>query len=201
MFKRYTNNPFFWLLLLGNLYCIWYFSNYSNGFVTVVWIYWMQSIIIGLFNFIDLLTIKQYDAAGFKVNEQPLTEKNKGCLPWFFLLHYGMFHFVYMIFLGVQLGFGVDRLFLLVGVGAFLLEALMAFIRRKQAEETLRFNMGGLFFLPYLRVVPMHLMIMGPAFLGWQPSVIFLVLKTIADMLSFMIYQRMWDKAVQAAQK
>ena len=148
-----------------------------------------------LFNFIDLLTIKNYDTASFKVNNQPLNDKNKGCLPWFFLVHFGIFHFVYMVFIAVQLGFGVNAGFLLIGVAAFLLESLSSFIRRKQAEEQMKFNIGTIFFLPYLRVIPMHLMIMGSVFLSVQPSVIFLVLKTVADILSFMLYQRMWEKA------
>ena len=100
-----------------------------------------------------------------------------------------------MVFIAVQLGFGVDAGFLLIGVAAFLLESLSSFIRRKQAEEQMKFNIGTIFFLPYLRVIPMHLMIMGSVFLSVQPSVIFLVLKTIADILSFMLYQRMWEKA------
>ena len=74
----------------------------------------MQSVIIGLFNFIDLLTIKNYDAANFKLNDAPVTEKNKGCMAWFFLLHFGFFHLVYGIFLLVDFGFlNVDRIFLL----------------------------------------------------------------------------------------
>ena len=195
MLKKYLSNPYLLMLLASNIYCIWYFNSHSNGFVTVVWIYWLQSIIIGFFNFIDLLTIKNYDTASFKVNNQPLNDKNKGCLPWFFLVHFGIFHFVYMVFIAVQLGFGVDAGFLLIGVAAFLLESLSSFIRRKQAEEQMKFNIGTIFFLPYLRVIPMHLMIMGSVFLSVQPSVIFLVLKTIADILSFMLYQRMWEKA------
>ena len=195
MLKKYLANPYLLMLLASNIYCIWYFNSHSNGFVTVVWIYWLQSIIIGFFNFIDLLTIKNYDTASFKVNNQPLNDKNKGCLPWFFLVHFGIFHFVYMVFIAVQLGFGVDGGFLLIGVAAFLLESLSSFIRQKNAEQQMKFNIGTIFFLPYLRVIPMHLMIMGSVFLSVQPSLIFLVLKTIADILSFMLYQRMWEKA------
>ncbi|HQW83031.1 MAG TPA: DUF6498-containing protein [Ferruginibacter sp.] len=197
MVKKYFSNPYFLLLLAGNLYCIWYFKNHSNGFTTVIWIYWIQSVIIGFFNFIDLLTIKNYDTGDTKLNGQPITEKNKGCLPWFFLMHYGLFHFVYGIFLLVKFSLlNVDKSFLLIGVAAFLAESLAGFIRRKVAEQELMFNIGSLFFLPYLRIVPMHLVILVPAFLGIQPSIIFLLLKTLADIFSFILYQRMWQKAV-----
>ena len=197
MVKKYFSNPYFLLLLAGNLYCIWYFKNHSNGFTTVIWIYWIQSVIIGFFNFIDLLTIKNYDTGDTKLNGQPITEKNKGCLPWFFLMHYGLFHFVYGIFLLVKFSLlNVDKSFLLIGVAAFLADSLAGFIRRKVAEQELMFNIGSLFFLPYLRIVPMHLVILVPAFLGIQPSIIFLLLKTLADIFSFILYQRMWQKAV-----
>jgi len=197
MVKKYFSNPYFLLLLAGNLYCIWYFKIHSNGFTTVIWIYWIQSVIIGFFNFIDLLTIKNYDTGDTKLNGQPITEKNKGCLPWFFLMHYGLFHFVYGIFLLVKFSLlNVDKSFLLIGVAAFLAESLAGFIRRKVAEQELMFNIGSLFFLPYLRIVPMHLVILVPAFLGIQPSIIFLLLKTLADIFSFILYQRMWQKAV-----
>ncbi|MCB0708789.1 MAG: hypothetical protein KDC15_05305 [Chitinophagaceae bacterium] len=196
MIKKYFSNPYFLMLLASNLYCIWYFKNHDNGFVTVVWIYWIQSVIIGFFNFIDLLTIKNYDPGTAKLNGQPITEKNVGCLPWFFLLHYGLFHFVYGIFLLIKFSIlKVDKSFLLIGVAAFLAESLAGFIRRKTAEQEKKFNIGSLFFLPYLRIIPMHLIIMVPAFLGVEPSIVFLVLKTIADIFSFILYQRMWQKA------
>ena len=195
MFKKYFSNPYLLMLLASNIYCIWYFNSHSNGFVTVVWIYWLQSVIIGFFNFVDLLTIKNYDAGDTTINGKPLTEKSKGCLPWFFAVHFGIFHIVYMIFIAVYLGINVDKRFFLIGVAAFLLESLSSFIRRKNAEQQIKFDIGSIFFLPYLRVIPMHLMIMGSVFLSVQPSLIFLVLKTIADILSFMWYQKMWEKA------
>ncbi len=201
MLKKYLYNPYLLLLLGSNIYCIWYFNNHSNGFVTVVWIYWIQSVIIGFFNFVDLLTIKNYDASDATLNSQPITEKNKGCLPWFFAVHFGIFHFVYMIFIAVGLGINVDTRFFLIGVAAFLSESLLAFTRRKTAEQQMKFNIGALFFLPYMRVIPMHVMIMGSVFLCIKPSIIFLVLKTIADILSFIWYQKMWEKAVEHRQQ
>jgi hypothetical protein len=193
MLKRYLSNPSFLFLLAGNLYCIWYFENHPEGFSTIVWIYWLQSIIIGFFNFIDLLTISNYDASEFKMNNAPVTAKNKGCVAWFFLFHYGMFHLVYCIFLLADFGISkVDGYFLLLGVATFFMETLVGFIRRKRMEQDNTLILGRLFMLPYLRVVPMHLMILLPAFLGVKASVLFLVLKTVADILSFIAYQHIF---------
>lgn len=196
MFKSYFKNPSLLFLLAGNLYCLWYYQQNPDGFVTVVWVYWFQSIIIGLFNFIDLLTIKEFDGSTLKLNDEPVTPANKGCMAWFFLVHFGGFHLGYLVFLFIQFRItAIDTNFLLLAVLAFLAEAIISFIRRKQLEKTTNINIGTLFFLPYLRIVPMHLMILLPAFLNLQPSIVFLVLKTIADLLSFALYQHLFNKS------
>ncbi|MGG9961246.1 DUF6498-containing protein [Ferruginibacter sp. SUN106] len=195
MFKNLFSNPSFLLLLAGNFYCIWYYENNPGAFATVVWIYWFQSITIGLFNFIELLTMKNFDGSSFKLNDQPVTGSNQGCAAWFFLVHYGFFHLGYAIFLLIQIGVrSVNKAVLLIGVAVFFLEVVLNFIRQKQMEGKVTFNMGAMFMLPYLRIIPMHLMILLPAFLGWKPSLIFLLLKMGADILSFLFYHKIYGK-------
>ncbi|GAB2833552.1 DUF6498-containing protein [Ferruginibacter profundus] len=195
MFKNLFSNPSFLLLLAGNFYCIWYYENNPGAFPTVVWIYWFQSITIGLFNFVELLTMKNFDGESFKLNNQPVTASNQGCAAWFFLVHYGFFHLGYAIFLLIQIGVrSVNKTVLLIGVAVFFLEAILNFIRQKQMESKVTFNVGAMFMLPYLRIIPMHLMILLPAFLGWKPSLIFLLLKMGADILSFLFYHKIYGK-------
>jgi Family of unknown function (DUF6498) len=195
MLKKVFSNPSFLFLLAGNLYCIWYYENHPNAFTTVVWIYWFQSICIGLFNFLDLLTVKNYDTGDLKINNKPVTAGNKGCVAWFFFFHYGFFHIGYAVFLLVGPGIrSVDKIMLLLGVSVFFLESILNFIRQKQIERTLTINIGTMFFLPYLRIIPMHLMILLPAFFGWKPSLLFLGLKMGADILSFLLYHRVYGK-------
>ncbi len=195
MQKKYFNDPSLLLLIAGNFYCIWYYQIHADAFATVVWIYWFQSITIGLFTFMDLLTIKNFDATDFNTNSQSVTYKNKGCTAWFFLVHYGFFHLGYCIFLLVDFGVRkIDITILLIGVGAFFLESILNFIRQKELEATIKFNYGNLFFMPYLRILPMHLMILLPAFLGWKPSLLFLILKMVADLISYLTYRNMYNK-------
>ncbi len=196
MIKKIFTNPSFLFLLFGNIYCIWYYENNPGAFVTVVWIYWFQSITIGLFNFIDLLTIKNYDDSNFKLNNKPVSSDNKGCVAFFFLIHYGFFHIGYAIFLLIKLDVrAVNSMVLLIGIATFFLESILNFRRQKQIESTIKLNIGIMFFLPYLRIIPMHLMILLPAFLGWKPSLLFLVLKMGADILSFLLYQKIYNKS------
>jgi hypothetical protein len=195
MLKKLFSNPSIFFLLAGNLYCIWYYENHPGSFATVVWIYWFQSITIGLFNFLGLLTVKNYDAKDLKMNDEPVTAGNKGCAAWFFLFHYSTFHLAYAVFLLVKQDIrSVDKMVFLLGIAVFLLESIMNFIRQKQIERTVQVNIGIMFFLPYIRIIPIHLMILLPAFMGWKPSLLFLVLKMGADILSYGLYHFIYGK-------
>ncbi len=195
MFKKFISDPSLLFLLAGNLYCVWYYDKNPGGFATIVWIYWMQSVIIGLFNFLDLYTIKNYNKDDFTMNDKPITEKHKGCMAWFFLSHYGFFHFGYLIFILIDFGIDtIDKNFLLLGVAAFLLESIFGFIKRKQLEREVKINIGHMFFLPYLRILPMHMMIIIPQILGLKPSIVFLLLKMAADIFSYVLYKRIYHK-------
>src|SRR3989344_790985 len=35
---------------------------------TVLWIYWLQSVIIGLFTFVNIITLKDFSTQNFKIN-------------------------------------------------------------------------------------------------------------------------------------
>jgi len=189
MLKRILFDPAFLFLIAINIYCIWYYQNNPGQFHTIVFLYWGQSVLIGFFNFIDLLTIKNVIPGSMKFNDAPVqnTPRAKGCAAMFFAFHYGMFHLVYGIFIIAQSNFLVDYRFVLIGLAAFSLNLLMEFIRHKHWQKNNAVNLGKLFFLPYLRIIPMHLMIMGPVFFNWDASTIFLVLKTMADVIMYLI--------------
>lgn len=127
-----------------------------------------------------------------KMNDKPA---DKGCLPWFFLVHFGGFHLAYFIFLVIRFPvYNVQRLVFLAGIAIFFIESIIGFMRHLSVRKTMNVNAGALFFLPYLRIIPMHLMILLPSFLGIRPSVLFLVLKMLADILSFRLYHSIYSK-------
>lgn len=190
--KKIFSNPSILFLILGNIYCIWFYEKYPEDFATIVWIYWFQSIIIGFFNFLEFVTIKNTDLGN---ENKSGTFFKSGCSGWFFLFHYGIFHLVYFIFLLVDYNVAsVKKLVLLIGIATFFIESLLGFLRHKIFGKTEKVNVGVLFFLPYLRIIPMHLMILLPAFFGLKPSMLFLVLKMGADLLSFQLYSYVYQK-------
>jgi hypothetical protein len=192
--KKIIYQPGFLILLAGNAWCAWYFSQDANAFGNIIWIYWLQSVIIGIFNFLDLLTIKNFQAGDLKINDRPVTRENKGCAAWFFLLHYGFFHLGYMIFLAISYHSHLDKWMILLGAAAFFIEALISFRQKKIFESTTTMSIGSIFFLPYLRIIPMHLTILAPAFLKIQPSMVFIILKSVADIILYIVTGRMYRR-------
>lgn len=187
MLQRISKDPGLWFLVLMNSYLIYYYQQQPHEFNTIIWIYWMQSILIGFFNFIDLITVKNPDETSMKMNNQPVSKSNMGCAAWFFLFHFGFFHFVYAIFLLTSNLKGANGKIILITAGIFLAESTIQLIRKKRITETEKVNVGKMFFTPYLRIVPMHLVILLPSFLGIAGSLIFLVLKMIADIGMYLL--------------
>lgn len=63
-------------------------------------------------------------------------------------------------------------------------------IRKKNVLEQ-QANVGRIFTTPYLRIVPMHLMILLPNILDMSVTVVFLILKTVADIAMYLATTRM----------
>lgn len=175
------------LLLIGfNLYLIWYYQAHPQGFKTLLLLYWFQSIMLGFFTFILMMSV-----TFFQGKREP-TMKRDGCLPWFFAFHYGTFHLVYLIFLVMRKDGPVDFGLLKITAAIILLSELMDFIRKWNPVHSQPTDTGVLMVLPYLRVVPMHLVILGAAFWAMSHVTIFLVVKTIADIVMYVVTNRIY---------
>src|SRR5260221_12970500 len=103
--QKIIRDPALWALIGFNLFMIFQYQNDVKEYSTVIWLYWCQSVLIGLFNFVDMISLRaeQISVENMSFNGQPATAlQAKGCLPWFFLVHYGGFHLGYLIFLFVD---------------------------------------------------------------------------------------------------
>lgn len=201
MLKQARSDLAFWLLLLINAFCIYYYHRHPDGFPTIVWLYWIQSVLIGFFNFLDLLTVKKIDSASMTINGKPIrnTFGQKGCAAFFFLFHYQFFHLVYAVFVVIQVKGSIDVQFLKLAIAALLVELTLGFVRNKRIQNRMQVNYGQLFFMPYLRIIPMHLMILLPSFLGLKSNTIFLVLKLLADVGMYLLTLKLYQKAALRA--
>ena len=183
--KRTLLDPSLWVLIGINVYLTWYYYHQPGVFTTLLWLYWAQSVMLGLFNFLDMLTIRQAQApdketSGIFAFKRPAA--------FFFLFHYGFFHFVYFFFLLSMKSSGpfqwpLFKNFLL----AFIFGQVINFIQHKIQQRKQAANLGAMFFIPYLRIVPMHLTILLPNFLPISNLGIFVVLKSVADVLMYVV--------------
>lgn len=158
---------------------------------TVLWVYWMQSIIIGFFQFLRILSLRNFSTEKFIINGHPAlpTPKTKTFTAFFFAFHYGFFHFIYAIFLFnlFKSDHPFDFGYLLLGGLVFFINHLFSYFQNRIIDEQKIQNIGTLMFTPYTRIVPMHLIIIFGAILGQSTLIVFLLLKTIADLVMHIV--------------
>ncbi len=192
---------------------------------TVLFIYWSQSIILGLFTVISIQGADT-DALSADLNkpilEQSGTERFSPRLVWFyrcglagfFTLHYGIFHWVYFGFI-VDFGIFGEVNFADPGIwlscGLFFANHLYSHIRYRHESLTGASFINEVFFSPYQRIVPMHLtiifgsiMVLALQVFGIQSTmpvlVLFLVLKTRSDISARLIKHAREERPDMAVQ-
>lgn len=154
----------------------------------LMWPFWIQSVIIGLYAFKRMMSLEDFSTEGLKSNGRPVPEDESGkrSTAFFFLAHYGIFHAAYLVFLlGNHTGYTSLEVLALAGCGlGFLFSQRQTYAAQHAADLRGRPNLGALMFLPYLRVLPMHLGIMFGAAVdggGALALTAFILLKTLAD--------------------
>jgi hypothetical protein len=162
----------------------------------LMWVYWFQSVVIGIFNFVRILCLGRFSTKGVKINDRPVdpTRSTKFQTAFFFLFHYGFFHFVYMVFLGVERPLeGAETGLVFVCVAAFLLNHAYSFIHNRESDRRKVRNIGTLMMFPYARIIPMHLTIIFGGMMagGVATLLLFLGLKTAADVVMHAVEHHM----------
>lgn len=157
---------------------------------TAMYIYWWQSVIIGVFNAVRIATLEGFALKGKTGAEVPVSGLNfaKYFLAGFFAFHYGFFHFGYLFFLK-SFSQTVDAQLVFLTAGAFFLNHLFSFFYNAK-QDAGQADIGKIFMAPYARIVPMHLtIIFGMGFLMFFQNriaeelvlIFFMILKTLAD--------------------
>jgi hypothetical protein len=189
MMKKHLYEPGLWILLLSNLFILLYYFRNPDSFHTLVIVFWLQSVLIGFFNALAIFLWKNRVAGSFTVNQS--TENKPGCAGIFFIVHYGAFHVMYFVFLITIVDIRhVDWLLIRVSFWLLLAGLIMEFLQNTARNRSEPVNIGALFFMPYVRVIPMHLLILAPAFLKVDAPLLFIILKMLADIITYFVYQR-----------
>lgn len=157
-------------------------------------VFWVQSVVIGYYSYHRIRGLKEFSTAGFKINNRSVqpTEKTKRDTAVFFAIHFGIFHVVYLAFLasdGAFSRFGV--IWLLLTSLSFVYSHRQSYLLNRAADQSGKPNIGTMMFLPYARVFPMHLMIIGGRLLSEHFNLLavlaFGALKLGADVLMHVV--------------
>ncbi|NCC21603.1 MAG: hypothetical protein EOM26_03975 [Alphaproteobacteria bacterium] len=187
-------DPSLWGLVAGNFFSIVMALLQGWELSEIMWIYWVQSVVIGMTNFARILSLREFSTDNFTINDRAVepTQATKIQTAFFFLIHYGIFHAVYAGFLwdGVPLpGIdGAEAFVFALCAAAFAGAHGFSFVANFRADfRDRKPNIGSLMFYPYFRIVPMHLTIILGGFFATMDGadglvlISFMVLKTIAD--------------------
>jgi len=195
-FKSFKLDRSFYILLFSNIIALILAIAFNWSLWVLVVGYFIQSLVIGFFNFFKMLFMKNVDI------------KIRLLLAGFFSLVYGFFHLIYLVFLPfifvfllmagsvsneemvIQLIEGIIGLFIISVV--FFINHLYSFIAHKKEWKESK-NIGKFFFMPFIRIIPIHIVIVMSGFLllGQISSffllIIFGSLKTIADLATHLL--------------
>jgi hypothetical protein len=183
------------VLLFSNALTIILAITQHWNLITIMWIYWAQSVIIGIFNFIRILSLKDFSID--KLYFVNLSGKPalivKIIVAFFFAFHYGFFHLAYFVFLivislqnSISHGVIVSTGAVLIGVAIFLANHLFSYILNRKSDMEKGQNIGRVMFFPYARIIPMHLTIIFGFVIPFG-LIFFLILKTIADVIMHIV--------------
>lgn len=167
----------------------------------LVWPYWIQSVVIGWYARKRMLALRDFTTEGFTSGGERVSEDEAGkrSTATFFSLHYGFFHAIYFIVLCVHHTVANPRdiaLLTLCGL-SFVYSQRQTYAVQHAADLAGKPSLGALMFLPYLRVIPMHLIILASAALGsgMLMTLCFTALKTASDLTMDYADRRMAENA------
>jgi len=187
------------ILIFSNLITILIAIINNWNFLTLMWVYLFQSLIIGLFAFIKILKLKNFTTEGLKINNEPVKANSqaKKKVAFIFSLYFIFFHIIYIFFLWgfsqeISLESSVlkETSFIILSVLIFFANHLFSFVYNYKKDSKRKTNLGEMMHAPMLRILPMHLTIMFTGFIIVSTAksninilIFFIVLKTLADVI------------------
>lgn len=188
-----------WLLVGANLLTVVAAVVQDWDALSLMLLYWGQSVVIGVSNVFRLLKLEKFSTKGFRINDRPVdpTTSTKVQTAVFFAFHYGIFHAAYLVFLiGGSDSMDSLNIWFWVCMGMFAANHFWSFRYNIEVDRRGTPNIGTLMFVPYIRIVPMHMtIIFGAAFIGSAFTLIlFGLLKTAADVAMHLVEHRQLQK-------
>jgi hypothetical protein len=188
-------------LLISNVITVFLAFYYGFDLINILWIYWFQSLIIGLVNVIEILALKKFSTEGIKPSLPADKPSSKFQVAFIFTMTYGLFHLAYAIFLTVFFtifikGTGLNWNMIIIGSLAFFIHYIIQFFSFSIKNNSSNIpSLAKLVIRPFYRIIPMHLTIIvavwifliGSSSAGNSISIIILLIfttiKTLVDII------------------
>lgn len=185
------------VLVVTNGVTIYFSWSRKADISLMIWVYWLQSVFIGFFQVLKILLAKRFTTDGLEENGRQLktTEDTPKAVAMFFGIHYGIFHVVYLLFLLGRFVPENTGLFVFLGM-AFFLNHLFSFVTNIGDEMKIKQNLGNLMFSPYVRIIPMHLIMGVAALVSGFVQPVFLLIRGIVDIISHVVFHASQQRKV-----
>lgn len=158
----------------------------------MIWVYWIQSMGIGFWAIINILALKEFTTKYFILGERvfPPNLFTKIFAILFFGFIYGIFHGIYAgVLAGItEAGYEIPIVF---AGGVFFFNQLYSFVYKKERYyKGKKPQIGDPMAFAFMRIIPIHITIMGAGilssvskleFTGRFSIALFLLLKTLVD--------------------
>jgi len=174
------------VLLISNLVTYLMVEFGQQDVSVLMWIYYFQTLVIGLFSAFRILSISNFTTEGTSVMGRELEDNfvSKLQLVFFFALHFGLFSIGVYQGLNSILPRGFEQLsrdsliFVAAGVWLFFLNHLYSYLVNPKPSH--KVNIGTMTLEPYLRIIPIHI-ITSLGAISSLPMLIFFLLKALFD--------------------
>lgn len=179
-FSSWLRNPSYIIIVVTNI-AIFFIPglDIKTQSATILWIYMVQSLMIGVVHFFKLIFYR------FAKPVRTTDWKNPKAIAVFFLFHFGFFHFLYTFFISPS---KADWSLVWQGASVFAFGLFVNTIRHYSQENSRKYNANDFMFLPYVRIIPIHIaIILGGFFSSITGNmsgivVVLVVLKTVIEL-------------------
>jgi hypothetical protein len=153
-----------WVLVAANLVPLYGVLALGWSVAPILFFYWTENLVVGFFNVLKMRRAQgSIEHSHMTLNNRPVTESSRHSVILFFIVHYGIFTLVHGLFVMVLFGPGFQGMFSEIGLALLVLSVSHGYSYRRNfigRGEYLRIPYTRLFWLPYKRVIVMHLTIL-----------------------------------------
>lgn len=185
--KSFRNDSSIWSLIAANCLTLALAFYFDWQLVELIAVYWVQNLIIGASYLARIHKLERFATDGFSITDEamPPNANTRRKVAAFFLLVFGCFHLVYLLFIVSETGVGIFiEIGFFVCAIAFAANHYYSYRYNLALDQQGTPNIGKLMVTPYSRILPMHMiLIFGSTLTSSGVLLVFGLLKVIADVL------------------